>query len=222
MSFLKFTPLNPELYQYCLDIACRESKNLAEIHQLNESHPQIVMQISSDQAQFLQFLIKNKKMQRILEIGTFLGYSSAAMAEALPSNGQLTTLDIDVRATEQAKLHWQKANLTEKINLLLGPANQSLERLLLEKQKFDLIFIDADKSNYISYFEYAKKLIQPNGIIAVDNIFFHGEVCQDTRSKGANHVHKFNCYIQQDSSVDISLIPLADGLLLAQLKSKSD
>jgi predicted O-methyltransferase YrrM len=199
-------------------MACRESRLLNQIHDINESHPQIVMQISSDQAQFLQFLIKNKKMHRILEIGTFLGYSSAAMAEALPTGGQLTTLDIDVHATEQAKLHWHRAGLTEKINLILGPANQSLQQLVNEEQKFDLIFIDADKSNYISYFEYAKKLIMADGIIAVDNIFFHGEVCESSRSKGANYVHEFNCYIQQDSSVDISLIPLADGLLLAQLK----
>jgi predicted O-methyltransferase YrrM len=218
MSYLKFTPLTPKLYQYCLDMACRESKLLHEIHDINESHPQIVMQISSDQAQFLQFLIKNKKMYHILEIGTFLGYSSAAMAEALPTGGQLTTLDIDVRATDQAKQHWQRVGLTDKINLMLGPANQSLQQLMDAQQKFDLIFIDADKSNYISYFEYAKKLINTDGIIAVDNIFFHGEVCESSRSKGASYVHEFNCYIQQDSSVDISLIPLADGLLLAQLK----
>ena len=216
MSYLKFTPLTPELYQYCLDISAEESSILHSIHEQNEEHPQIHMQISSDQAQFLQFLIRSKNIKKILEIGTFLGYSAAAMAEALPQDGKLITCDIDAQAISQAKEHWKHAHLDNKIECMIASALDSMQTLFEQKEFFDLIFIDADKRNSIPYYEFAKKLLDKNGIIAVDNIFFHGEVCMTERSKAAQYMHDFNLHVKHDSTVHFSILPLADGLMLIQ------
>jgi hypothetical protein len=216
MSYLKFTPLTPELYQYCLDISAEESSILHGIHEQNEEHPQIHMQISSDQAQFLQFLIRSKNIKKILEIGTFLGYSAAAMAEALPHDGKLITCDIDAQAVSKAQEHWNNAHLDNKIKCMIAPALDSMQKLFEQKEIFEFIFIDADKRNSIAYYEFAKKLLDKKGIIAVDNIFYHGEVCQSERSKAAQFMHEFNLHVKHDMSVNFSLLPLADGLMLIQ------
>ena len=216
MSYQKFTPLTPELYEYCLELNHNQSKALNLMGQDNGNHPQISMQISSDEARFLQFLIKAKQCSRILELGTFLGYSTAAMALALPDHGIVTTLDIDANATAIAKKNWEYAHLSHKIQLILGPALESLRALENQKQQFDFIFIDADKGNYIAYYEYAKKLLTASGIIAIDNVLYHGEVCAEYPSKTAQKIREFNLYVKSDSSMDISVIPIADGLLLAQ------
>ena len=218
MSHQKFTPLTPELFEYSLELIHNHSKALNVLGQDNEHHPQIGMQISADEARFLQFLIKAKQCHRILELGTFLGYSAAAMALALPEHGMVTTLDIDANATTIAKKNWEKAQLSHKIQLISGPALESLKALENQKQQFDFIFIDADKGNYIAYYEYAKKLLVPHGIIAIDNILYHGEVCTETPSKTGQKVQEFNLYVKNDSSMDISVIPIADGLLLAQFR----
>lgn len=216
MSNYKFTSLTPELYDYSWKIADRESEVLKNIRRENDMHPQIRMQISPDQAQFLQFLIQISNAKNVLEVGTFLGYSAAAMAEVLPKDGKVVTCDIDALTTQKAQIHWEHANLSDKIVLKLGSALETLHQLINEKQQFDFIFIDADKGNYIQYYELAKELITPKGIIAIDNIFFHGEVCHANPSKTAQHIIKFNQHVQQDSTVSISLLPIADGLLLIQ------
>lgn len=218
MEFQKFTSLTPELYKYSLDIACHQSQALNQVYQANQEHPQIHMQISNDEAQFLKFMIQSHGMRRILEIGTFLGFSATAMAEALPDDGHLITLDSDARIAVQAQHNWEIAQLTHKITLKIGKALDSLKELQDQKQTFDLIFIDADKTNYIAYYELAKKLLSPKGIIAVDNIFFQGEVVQEVRSKAAQAIHEFNQWVKNDNDMEICLLPIADGLLMAKHK----
>lgn len=218
MTYLKYTSLTPELYDYSVNIACRESDILKKIRIENENHPQIRMQISTDQAQFLQFLIRSIQAINVLEIGTFMGFSAAAMALALPINGQVITCDIDAITTQIATRHWEAYQLDKKIELKLGSALESMHQLLTEGKTFDFIFIDADKGNYIEYYELSKKLISKHGIIAVDNIFFHGEVTSLSPSKAAQHIIKFNEHIKQDKDIDLSLIPIADGLLLIHKK----
>jgi len=217
MSYLKYTALTPELYQYTLDISTEESPYLYKIHEENEKHPQIHMQISSDQAQFLQFIIRSKQMKSILEIGTFLGYSAAAFAEALPPDGKVITCDIDEMIVSKAKHHWKMSGLEKKIECMMGPALDTMQHLC-NKQKFDLIFIDADKKNSIAYYQQAIKLLNEAGIIAVDNIFFHGEVCKSERSKAAQYMHEFNLHVKQDDGIFFSIVPIADGLMLIQKK----
>lgn len=218
MSHLKYTALSPELYQYILDVSQPFSPVLSTMEMGNQNHPQIQMQIAHDQAQFLQFLIRSKAMKHILELGTFLGFSTAVMAEALPDDGHIITCDQDAKTLELAKLQWEKANLANKIETMIGPALVSLEILLTQSQSFDLIFIDADKRNYIEYYQYAKKLLHKNGIIAVDNTLFHAEVLHPEKSKAANAIHEFNLYVQKDPAVDACLVSIADGLTLIQFK----
>jgi predicted O-methyltransferase YrrM len=220
MNFQKFTALTPELYQYSINIACTQSQAIQKIYEANSHHPQIHMQISNDEAQFLKFIIQSHGMNRVLEIGTFLGFSAAAMAEALPDDGKLITLDSDEKISELAHKNWQLASLDHKITLKLGKALDSLQTLVEQQQLFDLIFIDADKINYITYYEMAKKLLAPKGIIAVDNIFFHGEVCQEPRSKAAQAIHDFNKWVKKDKEMTICLLPIADGLMLLRKQEK--
>jgi predicted O-methyltransferase YrrM len=218
MTYHKYTSLTPDLYDYCQQIACRESAILEKIRLENESHPQIRMQISPDQAQFLQFLIRSIQAKNALEIGTCMGFSAAAIALALPLNGEVVTCDIDAITTQIAINHWEQAQLNNIIQLKLGPALDSLQQLLGEGKKFDFIFIDADKGNYIQYYEISKKLLSETGIIAIDNIFFHGEVISTTPSKAAQHIIKFNDHIKHDKEINLTLLPVADGLMLIQKK----
>lgn len=218
MSHLKFTSLTPELYDYLLKVSSHESSSLKKIREQNESHPQIRMQIAPDQAQFLQFLIRIIRAERVLEIGAFLGYSSAAMAEALPANGKLVSCDRDERIQAIAQSHWQEAGLSSKIELKIAPALDTLQQLVNDHQVFDFIFIDADKANYPQYYQMAKKLISPQGIIAIDNVFFQAEVLQAHPSKTAQAIDAFNQMLYQDKEVYISMIPIADGLTLVQKK----
>jgi predicted O-methyltransferase YrrM len=218
MSHLKYTALSPELYQYILDVSQPLSSVLTTMEMGNQTHPQIQMQIGHDQAQFLQFLIKSKLVHRILELGTFLGFSTAAMAEALPDDGKIITCDQDAKTIELAKAQWEKAGLNHKIESMMGPALISMQNLIAQGQHFDFIFIDADKRNYIEYYQYAKKLLQPKGLIAVDNTLFHAEVLHPENSKAAHAIHEFNLYVQKDPEVDACLLSIADGLTLIQFK----
>jgi len=213
---LKYTPLTPELYNYMQTISCQESKSLQLIREANSLHPQLRMQISADQSQFLQFLIRAISATNILEIGTFLGYSAAAMAEALPDNGRLITCDIDVHSSKKAEINWQQSGFANKITLKLGPALNTMHQLVAENYQFDLIFIDADKANYLHYYQLAKKLVSKQGVIAIDNIFYHGEVCQPEKSKNAANIDNFNRTLKEDHEVFITTIPIADGLTLVK------
>lgn len=216
MSDLKFTPLTSDLYEYLVNVSSQESEALKHIREQNDKHPQIRMQIAPDQAQFLQFLIRAIKAKRVLELGTFLGYSAAAMAEALPEDGVLITLDNDVKTTIIAQKHWREAHFSEKISLKIGPALDSLQKLLDEKSEFDFIFIDADKRNYPQYYQLAKQLLSPKGLIAIDNVLYHGEVNQSSLSKNAKAIDEFNRILHLDNTVYLTMLPIADGLTLVQ------
>ncbi len=221
MNHCKFTGLTAPLYQYLLDVSKPLSATLGAMALSNENHPQIQMQIASDQALFLQFLIKTKSMRDILELGTFLGFSTAAMAEALPEQGLVTTCDQDLKTTEYARQQWEKYQFSTKIKSLVGPALTSMNMLVGEQKQFDLIFIDADKRNYPQYYQLAKKLLKPTGIIAVDNTLFHGEVLQPNPSKAAAAIHALNLIIKEDPEVESVVLPIADGLTLIQFKGYS-
>jgi predicted O-methyltransferase YrrM len=218
LSHLKYTALTPELYHYTLEVSSQESEALRHIREQNDKHPQIRMQIAQDQAQFLQFLIRTVHAKRILEIGTFLGYSAAAMAEALPEHGQVVTCDMDKHASLIAQQHWDNCGLTNKIEFKLGPALETMQSLVDNNELFDFIFIDADKRNYPHYYHLAKKLLFPEGIIAIDNVFYHGEVCQKEPSKNGHYIDVFNRLLLEDKEVYITMVPIADGLSLVRKK----
>jgi predicted O-methyltransferase YrrM len=175
------------------------------------------MQISETQAHLLQLIIMITNAKNCLEIGTFTGFSSLSMALALPNNGQITTLDHDNKTVEVAKKFFKKAELDKKILTIVAPALDSLKKLTKNNKFFDLIFIDADKDNYINYFNLSLDLIKRGGIIIIDNVFWHGDVYDKTNNdKKTNIIRKFNLYVKNDKRVEKFILPLGDGLTICK------
>lgn len=177
------------------------------------------MQVAPEQAQFMQLLLRLLGAKNVLEVGTFTGYSALAMSLMLPEDGKLITCDISAEWTSKAPFFWKEAKQDHKIELRLGRALDTLHDLIKEgwTQKFDFIFIDADKTNYLNYYELALKLIRPQGLIAIDNIFWDGKVIDANEMGGqTREIRKLNDLIKNDQRVFISLLPIADGLFLVQ------
>ena len=213
---IKSLKINKSLEQYI-------SKNSYDLHPVqkeiikyNEKLGRIKkMQISVTQGYFFQFFIKTSNIKKILEVGTFTGYSSITMGLALPNTGSVTCLDINKITTETALKFIKKANLQKKINVILGPAFNSLKKFIKSNEKFDLIFIDADKENYLNYYETCLELINKKGLIVIDNVLWHGEVIDDTKNdKFTNIIREFNTYIKEDGRVVKNIIPIGDGLTI--------
>ena len=214
---MKHLQLTSSLYDYMSDISLREHEVLIQLRQETEKLPLSHMQVSPEQAQFMQFLLQMLQAKKVLELGTFTGYSALAMALALPEDSQLITCDIKTEWTRFAKPFWEKAGVAHRIDLRIAPALNTLQTLLQnqEQETFDFIFIDADKTNYVEYYELALQLIRKTGVIAIDNIFWEGDVINplDTRAQ-TREIRKLNLHIKQDQRVIISLLPIADGLFL--------
>lgn len=218
---MKHLNMSPALYEYMLDTSLREHPALQGLREETSKLPLAMMQVSPEQAQFMQFLIQTINAKKVLELGTFTGYSALAMALALPEDGRLITCDINEEWTSKAYPFWQQANQDKKIELRLAPALESLEKLITEGQEhsFDFIFIDADKTNYVNYYELALKLVSPTGIIAIDNIFWDGKVIDEQETGGqTREIRKLNALLKQDERVIVSLLPIADGLFLIKPK----
>jgi len=214
---MKQSSLPVALYEYMLDISLRENTILKELREETAKLPLAIMQVAPEQAQFMQFLIKLTSARKVLELGTFTGYSALAMSLVLPEDGELITCDLNAEWTAMALDFWRKAGQDKKIQLRLAPALETLNTLLKQgyAQQFDFIFIDADKTNYMNYYELALQLISPKGLIAIDNIFWNGKVI-DEQERGAQtrEIRRLNQFIKQDKRVDISLLGIADGLFL--------
>jgi predicted O-methyltransferase YrrM len=211
--------LTPELYQYLLSISLREAEILQKIRMDSSSHPLANMQISPEQAQFMAFLLKLISARKVLEIGVFLGYSSTAMALALPEDGQIIACDHSTEFTDIARSYWREAGVENKIELRLAPALETLDQLISEGKthSFDFVFIDADKSNYNNYYEKALKLVRPGGLIAVDNVLWYGRVVDETvKDNRTKKIRDFNQKLAKDDRIDLSVIPIGDGLTLAR------
>lgn len=218
---MKHVNLTSTLYDYMLDISLREHPVLKALRKKTAQLELGAMQIAPEQAQFMQFLIQTIQAKKILELGTFTGYSALAMALAMPEDGRLITCDINPEWTNQALPFWESAHQQHKIELRLGPAKQTLDNLVSTGHAgtFDFIFIDADKTNYVPYYEYALQLIQPRGIIAIDNIFWEGMVVDPLVTNAqTREIRRLNEHIKQDERVDISLLAIADGLFLVKKK----
>lgn len=209
MAYMK-SHLHPNLYTYLLEHSLREAPILAELREVTAKVPGAQMQIAPDQGQFMAFLIKLLKVKRVLEVGTFTGYSSLVMALALPQDGQLITLDNAENTTNIAKQFWQKAGVENKVEFILGPALQTLPKI---QGTFDLIFVDADKANYLKYYEMCLNLLSPQGVMLFDNTFMNASVL-DLSSNIGQAVHEFNQFIHQDPRVEIAMLPVSDGLTM--------
>ncbi len=210
--------INDTIYDYLLAHSLRESDVLQQLREETAGLEMARMQISPEQGQFLNLLVKILGAKQTIEVGVFTGYSALCVADALPADGRLVACDVNKEWTDIAQRYWQQAGVNKKIELLLAPADKSLQKLIDNGNAngFDFAFIDADKGNYFKYFEQCLKLIRRGGIIAVDNTLWGGDVANpevnddDTRS-----IREFNDALHSDSRVDISLVPIGDGLTLA-------
>ncbi len=210
--------LNDRLVAYLRSVSLREPRILTELRQETSRHPMSSMQISPEQGQFMALLVQLMGARKTLEIGVFTGYSAMVVALALPPDGQVVACDVSEEFTTIARRYWEKAGVSNKIDLRLAPALETLDQMLANGQAntFDFAFIDADKSNYDNYYERALQLIRPGGLIAIDNVLWSGAVAdpqiQDTRT---NAIRALNQKLHEDERVALSLIPIADGLTLA-------
>ena len=211
--------LSSELYHYLQSTSLREPEILTQLRAETATYPMHQMQISPEQGQFMAFLVRLMGAKKILEIGVFTGYSSLAMALALPADGQLIACDQDPQSTTIAQRYWTAAGVQDKVRFYLNPALTTLSRLIEsgESQSFDLAFIDADKRNYDRYYELSLELIRSGGLIVIDNVLWDGKVADLTVTDAQTQaIRDLNTKLHQDDRIDLSVLPLADGLTLAR------
>ncbi|MCG8509534.1 MAG: class I SAM-dependent methyltransferase [Rhodospirillales bacterium] len=207
------------LTEYLRSISLREDDILRSLRQETEKLPRASMLLAPEQGQFLALLVRLSGAKRILEVGTFTGYSSLCMARALPEDGNILCCDNSEEWTAIARHYWSEAGIAEKIDLRLGNAVDTLEGLLAEQGEsvFDFAFIDADKPNYTNYYERSLRLLRSGGLVVVDNVFWRGAVADpDQTDEQTMAVRALNQLIHGDERVDISVVPIGDGMTLAR------
>ena len=216
--------LSDELYDYVAAVSLRESELLRRLRVETQSDPMSRMQIAPDQGQFMALLVRIVGARKTLEIGVFTGYSSLCVAMALPCDGRIVACDVSEQWTSVARRYWAEAGVADKIDLRIAPALTTLKTLVDEGQAgtFDFAFIDADKVNHSAYFEAALELIRPGGVIAIDNTLWSGKVVDtEDNSEETVAIRALNTALKSDQRVDISLVPIGDGLTLARKRTSS-
>ena len=211
--------LDDALYQYLLDVSLRESPLLKRLREETAQLPTARWQIAPEQGQFMALLVQISGARKILEIGTFTGYSALCMAQAMPADGRLICCDLPGEYNAIAERYWHDAGVAERIDLRLAPALESLSALERggQSESFDLIFIDADKANYRVYLEHALVLVRQGGLILFDNVLWSGRVLeQSPESADTRAIQALNRGLLRDSRIDLSLLPLGDGLTLCR------
>jgi len=209
--------IDDRVYDYLLSVSLKESDLLKQLRAETAGIEFSEMQIAPEQGQFMALLVKLIAARRALEIGTFTGYSSISIASALPQGGELVCCDDSDEWTLMAKKYWQQAGLEDRIDFRLGDAARTLQALVDEGQAgtFDFIFIDADKQNYPLYYELSLNLLRTGGLMAVDNTLWSGDVADpENMEPGTRAIRRFNEMLKQDERVEISLVPIGDGLTL--------
>ena len=210
--------LDDTLYQYLLDASLREHPVQAELRAVTHRHPLARMQISPEQGQFMALLVKLIGARRTLEIGVFTGYSALAVALALPQDGCIVACDVSEEFTDIGRTYWEKAGVDAKIDLRLAPAVDTLDSLIAAGQSgsFDFAFIDADKTSYDAYFERCLTLLRQGGLIAIDNVLWGGHVARPAEDDDTAAIQALNRKLHSDARIDLSMLPISDGLTLAR------
>jgi predicted O-methyltransferase YrrM len=213
--------LTDSLYEYLLAVSLREPDLLRQLREETATLPSARMQIAPEQGQFMALLARLTGARRCLEIGVFTGYSSLVTALALPDDGRIIACDVSEEWTAVARRYWKAAGVAHKIELRLAPAVQTLDELIAAGQggSFDLAFIDADKESYADYYQRALELVRVGGLIVVDNTLWSGRVADPTDADvDTVALRQFNAHLHRDERVDLSLLPVGDGLTLARKK----
>ena len=211
--------IETHIYDYILANSLRDRDELKRLRQETRAMPMGGMQISPDQGQFMGLLVELIDAKRIVEVGTFTGYSSIAMALALPADGRLIACDVSDEFTRIAQRYWQEADVADKIELRLGPAVATLDGMLAagEAGCFDMAFIDADKENYDAYYERCLQLLRRGGLILIDNVLWGGRPADvNEQSESTVAIRALNAKIRADERVTASLLSIGDGLTLAR------
>jgi predicted O-methyltransferase YrrM len=210
--------LDDRLSAYLRSVGLREPEVLQRLRTHNAGYPQGHMQICPEQGQLMSMLVKLLAAKRVLEVGVFTGYSSLAMALALPADGLIVACDVDAVATDVAQHYWQQAGVAHKIDLRIADALDTLKSLLADGAAgtFDLAFIDADKANYPEYYELCLALVRLGGLVLIDNVLWYGQVADPTViDKRTTIIRELNLKIHQDQRVELVMLPIGDGLTIA-------
>jgi len=209
--------ITEKLEKYINDFSLKLNPIQQEIIDYNNTLGDVKrMQVATSQCHFLHLIIKTSNIRNVLEIGTFTGLSALSIALALPENGKLIALDKNEETNKIAVSFFKKANLDNKIQIIVKPALDSLEEL--KNNKFDMVFIDADKMNYKEYYERSLKLVNKGGLVIVDNVLWHGEVADENNlDKFTVNIRDFNDYVAKDNRVEQIIVPLGDGMTVCRV-----
>ena len=213
--------LEEGLHAYLLDVGVREPDVLRRLREETAALPNANMQIAPEEGAVLAMLVRLLDARKVLEVGTFTGYSSTAMAMALPADGRMVCCDVSEEWTDIARRAWTVAGVVDQVELRLGPAIDTLDDLLAadEAGTFDLAFIDADKENYAAYYARALRLVRRGGLIAIDNVLWDGRVADASVNDDSTvAIRELNAQIADDERVDVVMLPVADGLTLARIR----
>ncbi|WNV86269.1 class I SAM-dependent methyltransferase [Umezawaea sp. Da 62-37] len=215
--------VTPALAGYVREMSLREDAILRELREETAELPGgASLQVMPEEGQFLGLLVSLVGARSVLELGTYTGYSTLCMARSLPAYGRLITCDITTRWADIGAPFWQRAGVTDRIDLRVGPAESTMDALLADGQAeaFDLVFVDADKAGYPAYYERAVRLVRPGGLVVLDNTLFFGRVTDPSMTDpDTEGVRKVNALIRDDHEVDIVLLTVADGLTLVRRKT---
>jgi predicted O-methyltransferase YrrM len=209
--------LDETIREYLLANQPPEHPLLAELREVTATMTRSRMQISPEQGHFLAFLVRLIGARRVLEVGTYTGYSSLCMAIAMPSDGRIVACDKSEEWTDVAKRFWNKAGLADRIELRIGSAVDTLNTLVKERQEFDFVFIDANKEDYDAYYESSLRLVRPNGLIALDNMLREGRVADPSITQlSISAVRDLNAKIAKDERGDRVLLTVGDGMMMVR------
>lgn len=207
--------LDDSLYDYLLDVSLRETPLLKRLRDETAQMPTARWQIAPEQGQFMALLVQLTGAKRIVEVGTFTGYSALCMAQAMPADGQMICCDLAADYNRIAERYWQEAGVDSRIEQRLAPALETLAQLA--DGEFDLVFVDADKANYPAYLEHGLRLLRQGGLLLFDNTLWSGRVLEmDAESADTRAIQMLNSALKLDTRIDLSLLPIGDGLTLCR------
>ena len=211
--------LTDSLYDYLREVSLREPGVLRRLREETAADPLARMQISPEQGQFMGLLARLTGARRCIEVGVFTGYSALSVAAALPEDGRIVACDVSEHWTAIARRYWAEAGVAHKIDLRLAPALETLEALASAGgfASYDFVFIDADKTEYVAYYELALQLLRPGGLVVADNTLWSGRVADpEVADEDTVAIRHFNEHLHRDERIDLSLVPIGDGLTLAR------